>query len=327
MMRSVRFAAFGEPAEVLSIEELPTPEPGPGQVLIRMRARPINPSDLFTIRGRYGMLPKLPTTPGFEGAGVIAALGAGVSDLEIGQQVAPLSSNGTWQEYALADAGAVLPLPSGLSDAQAAMLLVNPTTAWLLLEEVLGVQQGEWVLQNAANSAVGRFVIQLSRRSGYRTINVVRRPELRDELLALGADQVIVETEENLVERVKELTGGKGVRHAIDSVAGTSGSQLAQSLARGGTLVVFGAISGQPLTIDPGQMLFRGTHMRGWWLVDWLRTAGQIKTAQLFNTLIPLIADGTLHVPVAGEYDLADVQQAIAAAESSERNGKILLIG
>lgn len=326
-MRSVRLATFGEPAEVLTIDELPTPDPGPGQVLIQMRARPINPSDLFTIRGIYGTLPNLPATPGLEGAGVVAALGEGVNGLQVGQQVVPLQSAGTWQEYIVADAGTVLPLPPGLSDAQASMLLVNPTTAWLLLREVLAVQEGEWVLQNAANSAVGRFVIQLSRRYGYRTINIVRRSELREELLELGADEVICEGDEDVVERVKELTGGKGVRHAIDSVAGTSGSQLAQALGTGGTLVVFGAISGKPLIIDPGQMLFRGTTVRGWWLAHWFRTAGQEKTAQLFNTLIPLIADGTLHVPIAAEYDLADVKQAIAAAESSDRNGKILLVG
>ncbi|MBV9787425.1 MAG: zinc-dependent alcohol dehydrogenase family protein [Chloroflexi bacterium] len=326
-MRSVRFAAFGDPAEVLSIEDLPTPEPGPGQLLIRLRARPINPSDLFAIRGSYGVLPKLPATPGMEGAGVVEALGADVSNFQIGQQVVPLATNGTWQEYVVVDASAVLPLPPGLSDAQAAMVLANPTSAWLLLQEELRVEPGQWVLQNAANSAVGRFVIQLSRHYGYRTINVVRRSELRDELLGLGADAVICEADEDVVERVKELTGGKGVRYAIDSVGGASGSQLIQALGGGGTLIVFGAISRQPLTIDPGQMLFRGTTVRGWWLARWFRTAGQEKIGQLFSTLIPLIANGTLHVPVAAEYDLADVRQAVAAAEGSERNGKILLVG
>lgn len=326
-MRSVRFAEFGEPADVLTVEDVAAPEPGPGQVLIRLRARPINPSDLFTIRGTYGILPKLPATPGLEGAGEIAALGEGVTQFQVGQRVVPLESAGTWQEYIVAQAQTVLPLPPGLSDAQAAMLLVNPTTAWLLLKEVLAVEPGQWVLQNAANSAVGRFVIQLSRHYGYRTINVVRRRELRDELLALGADEVICEADEDLLERVKVLTNGKGVRYAIDSVAGASGSQLVQALGGGGTLIVFGAISGEPLTIDPGSILFRGATVRGWWLAHWFRSAGQEKIARLFGTLIPLIANGTLHVPVAAEYDLADVKQAIAAAEGSERNGKIVLVG
>ena len=326
-MRSIRFVEFGEPADVLTLEDVATPEPGPGQVLIRLRARPINPSDLFTIRGSYGMLPELPATPGLEAAGVIAALGEGVTQLQVGQQVVPLESAGTWQEYIVAQAGMVLPLPPSLSDTQASMLLVNPTTAWLLLQEALAVEPGQWVLQNAANSAVGRFVIQLSRHYGYRTINVIRRRALRDELLALGADEVICAADEDVVERVKALTGGKGARYAIDSVGGLSGSQLAQALGSGGTLIVFGAISRTPLTIDAGSMIFRGTSVRGWWLAHWFRSAGQEKIGRLFGALIPLIAAGTLHVPIAAEYDLADVKQAIAAAEDSNRNGKIVLVG
>src|SRR5207249_9394608 len=139
--------AFGDPADVLTIEELPTPEPGPGQALVRMQVRPINPSDLFTIRGRYGVLPQLPATPGLEGAGVVAALGAGVNQLQIGQMVVPLGS-GTWQEYLVADADAHLAVPRGLDERAAAMLLANPTSAWLLLHEVLRVAPGAWVLQN-----------------------------------------------------------------------------------------------------------------------------------------------------------------------------------
>lgn len=325
-MRTVRFTEFGEPAEVLTVEEVPTPEPGPGQVRVRMRVRPINPSDLFTIRGSYGTLPRLPATPGLEGAGVVDALGEGVTRLREGQQVVPLGV-GTWQEYVVVDADSVLPLPPGLSDTQAAMLLVNPTTAWLLLEEELRVQPGKWVLQNAANSAVGHFVIQISRRRGYRTINVVRRRDVVDALLAEGADHVICEADEDVDARVKEITGGKGVRHALDSVAGQSGSRLVQALAPGGTMIVFGAISREPLAIDPGQMLFRGTSVRGWWLSQWFRTASAEQRTKLFRTLIPLIADGTLHAPVAAEYDLADVAQAVAEAESGTRKGKILLVG
>jgi NADPH2:quinone reductase len=320
-------AAFGEPADVLTLEELPTPEPGPGQVLVRLRARPINPSDLFAIRGTYGMLPKLPATPGMEGAGVIEALGPGVEQLSVGQQVVPLGVNGAWQEYAVADARALIALPPGLSDTQAAMLFVNPTTAWLLLHDELKIEPGGWVLQNAANSAVGRFVIQLSRRYGYRTINVVRRRDVVDELLAEGADHVICEADEDVVERVRAITDGKGVRAAIDSVAGESGSRLIQALAPGGVMIVFGAISREPLTIDGGAMLFRGITVRGWWLAYWLRQASPERRAELFRTVIGLVADGTLRAPVAAEYDLAEVKDAIAAAERSERNGKIVLIG
>jgi len=325
-MRAIRFAAFGEPVDVVMVEDIPTPQPGPDQVLVRMRVRPINPSDLFVLRGRYGMLPQLPATAGMEGAGVVEALGEGVTNIHLGQQVVPMRADGTWQEYLVADADTLLPLPPGLTDTQAAMLLVNPTTAWLLLREVLQVEPGAWVLQNAANSAVGRHVIQLSRHYGYRTINVVRRRDVIAELLAQGADEIICETDEDVVARVREITG-KGARYAIDSVAGESGARLAQALGPGGTLVVLGAISNRPLTIDPGTMLFKGITVRGWWLAHWFRTASRQQTADLFTTLLPLIRNGTLSAPVAGAYDLADVKQALAAAEGSERNGKIVLIG
>ena len=325
-MRAIRFAAFGEPAEVLSLEELPMPQPGPDQVLVRLRARPINPSDLFAIRGQYGVLPRLPATPGMEGAGVVEAVGENVTQLKVGQQVIPMAG-GTWQEYLVTGADALLPLPPGLSDTQAAMVMANPTSAWLMLHEVLRVEPGAWVLQNAANSAVGHFVIQLSRRAGFRTINVVRRRDVIEDLLAIGADEVICEADEDVVARVRELTGGKGVRYALDSVAGASGSQLAQALGPGGTMVVFGAISGQPLTIDPGALLFRGAAVRGWWLVHWFRTASPAQLAELLGTLIPLIADGTLQAPVAAEYDLAEFKRAVVEAEGSERKGKILLVG
>jgi NADPH:quinone reductase-like Zn-dependent oxidoreductase len=326
-MRAIRFAAFGEPAEVLSLEELPMPQPGPDQALVRMRARPINPSDLFAIRGQYGVLPRLPATPGMEGAGVVEAVGENVTTLKVGQQVVPFGGGGTWQEYLVTGADMLLPLPPGLSDQQAAMVMANPTSAWLMLHEVLRVEPGAWVLQNAANSAVGHFVIQLSRRAGFRTINVVRRRDVIEELLAIGADEVICEADEDVVARVRELTGGKGVRYALDSVAGASGSRLAQALGPGGTMVVFGAISGQPLTVDPGALLFRGAAVRGWWLVHWFRIASPAQKAELFGALIPLIADGTLQAPVAAEYDLAEFKRAVVEADGSERKGKILLVG
>jgi len=254
-------------------------------------------------------------------------MGEGVEGLRAGQQVVPLGGAGTWQESLVVPATSLLPLPPGLSDTQAAMLLANPTSAWIMLEEELQVKKGEWVLQNAANSAVGRFVIQLAKHRGYRTINVVRRRDVIDDLREDGADEVICEADEDVAARVKEITGGRGVRHALDSVAGKSGSQLAGCLAPGGTLLVFGAISQQPLVIDPGQMLFRGTQVRGWWLMQWFRTASAEQREGLFRTLIPLVAQGVLRAPVAAEFDLADVREAVAAAEGSERKGKILLTG
>lgn len=326
-MRAVRFASFGEPADVLTVENVPAPAPGPGQVLVRVQVRPINPSDLFVIRGLYGALPRLPAVPGFEGAGVIVGVGEGITDCAIGQRVIPMGAPGLWQEYVVVPAARAIPIPESIGDRQAATALVNPATAWLMLTETLRVERGEWVLQNAANSLVGRHVIRLARRLDFRTINVVRRREVMEELRALGADEIICEQDENVVARVHALTGGKGVRYALDSVGGASGARLAASLGIGGTMLVYGAIAGEPLAIHPGMLLFRSASIRGWWLTHWFQTATPEQVQSLFTTLFGLIADGTLHTPIAAEYDLADVREAVIAAERRTHPGKVLLVG
>ncbi len=326
-MRAVRFASFGEPADVLTIENIPAPQPGPGQVLVRVQVRPINPSDLFVIRGLYGVLPRLPAVPGFEGAGVIVGVGEGVTDRTIGQLVIPMGAAGLWQEYVVIPAASAIPVPEPIGDRQAATALVNPATAWLMLTETLCIEPGEWVLQNAASSVVGRHVIQLARHLNFRTINVVRRREVIDELRALGADEVICEQDENVVARVHALTGGKGVRYALDSVGGSSGARLAASLAAGSTMLVYGAIAGEALTIHPGMILFRSATIRGWWLSHWFQTATPAQVQNLFATLFRLIGDGTLSTPIVAEYDLADVREAVREAERKTRPGKVLLVG
>ncbi len=326
-MRAVRFASFGEPADVLTVENIPAPQPGPGQVLVRMQVRPINPSDLFVIRGLYGALPRLPAVPGFEGAGVIVGVGEGVINRTIGQLVIPMGAPGLWQEYVVVPADRAIPVPGEIGDRQAATALVNPATAWLMLTETLRVEPGEWVLQNAANSIVGRHVIRLAQRLGFRTINVVRRREVMDDLRALGAHELICEQDEQVVARVHALTGGTGVRCALDSVGGASGSRLAASLGVGGMMLVYGAIAGEPLTMHPGMLLFRSASIRGWWLTHWFQNATPEQVQTLFATLFGLIADGTLTTPIAAEYDLSAVREAVIAAERKTHPGKVLLVG
>lgn len=325
-MRAVRFEEFGPPTRVLRVEDLPIPEPGPGQVRVRMRARPINPSDISTILGSYGRLPELPATPGFEGSGVIDALGEGVTGLAIGDRVAPFSRS-TWQEYVIVDARHLLPIPDTIDDVQAAMLAVNPTSAWVMLEDELKVRPGEWIVQNAGNSALGRYVSRLARRRGYRTISIVRRREVVEELLSDGADHVICEADEDVGDRVREITEGEGAQYGLESVGGESGARVLESLAPGGTMVVFGAISRQPIPVDGAQMIFRGPTIRGFWLTRWSRQATAEQRAELFRTVLSLVEDGTFRAPIAAEYDLGDVVEAVRRAISSDRNGKVVLVG
>src|SRR3954469_15865705 len=191
-MKSIMFDQFGEPAEVLSVREVPMPEPGPGQVRVRMIASPVNPSDLLVVRGRYGVLPTLPASVGFEGVGVVDAVGPGLLGwLVKGKRVAVLNgTGGNWSEYVVIPAKQARPVADDLPDEQVASFFVNPASVLAMVRHVLAVPKGQWLLQSAAGSALGRMVIKLARHDGIRTINVVRRPEAIDELKALGADVV-----------------------------------------------------------------------------------------------------------------------------------------
>jgi NADPH:quinone reductase-like Zn-dependent oxidoreductase len=180
VMKAIVFDRFGPPAEVLQVKEIPAAEPGPGQVRVRMRASPINPSDLLVVRGQYGRLPSLPATPGFEGVGVIDAAGPGLlrllRGLKPGRRVAVLNGRGgNWAEAVVIPARQAVPLPDDLPDEQAAAFFVNPATALVMTRWVLRVPAGAWLLQTAAGSALGRMLLRLGRRDGFRTLNVVRR--------------------------------------------------------------------------------------------------------------------------------------------------------
>ncbi len=326
-MRAIRFEQFGPPAEVLRLAELPTPEPGPGKARLRLTHRPINPSDLLTVSGEYGRLPNLPATPGFEAVGRVEAVGEGVRGLAVGARVVPLSAGGTWCESVIADASMLVPVPDDVSDDAAAQFIVNPVTAWVMLEEELKLQPGDWVVQTAAGSTLGRLVIQLGRLRGYRTINFVRRPEQVDELLALGADAAIATSDGDVTERVRQLTGGRGATAALDAVGGETGALALRALRSGGTMLVYGMLGNEPLPLHNGEMLFRGLTARGFWLSQWFRQTPPAQVAGTLGTLMGLIAGGKLVPPVEAEYDLADFRAAIAHAERPGRRGKVLLTG
>ena len=326
MPKAIKFHRFGEPAEVLEVEEAPRPEPNADEVLIRMRARPINPSDLLTVRGLYGLLPTLPATPGLEGMGAIEAAGANVTHVQTGTRVIPLGVAGTWQEFLIAPAAQILPVPDVVSDETAAQFVVNPLTAWAMIEE-LKIEKGEWLLQTAAGSTLGRIILQLARERGFRTINIVRRREQAEELKRLGADETISTDEVSITERVREITEGRGVRAAIDAVGGKTGGDAARALGRGGVMLAYGLLSGEPLGVDVGQMIFNETTVRGFWLSEWFRRTPPAEAQKTMAELLGLMATGRIVPPVEAEYDLTDVREAVIHAERPGRSGKVLLAG
>lgn len=325
-MQSVRFHEFGNPAEVLRVEEVERPVPGAGQVLVRMHARPINPSDLLTVRGLYGSLPVPPATPGLEGMGEVAELGEGVTHLSAGQRVIPLGVAGTWAEYIVAPAAQLIPVPDQVNDQTAAQFVVNPLTAWIMTVEELDLQPGEWLLQTAAGSTLGRVVLQIAKQHGFKTINVVRRREQADELKALGADEIICTDEEDIPERVREITGREGLHKAIDAVGGETGAAVVRALGRGGVMLVYGQLSGQPMPIDGGRMIFTSSTVRGFWLGDWMRSAPPERQHAATTEMLRSMASDEIVPPVEAEYPLAEVLAAAAHSERPGRSGKVLLV-
>src|SRR5258708_906284 len=254
-MKVIRFEHYGEPTQVLTVQECPLPEPARGEVRVRMLASPINPSDLLFVRGLYPRdPPEFPAPVGFEGVGRVEALGPEVQGLAAGQRVAFLNVNGgSWAEYAVVRASELNPVPDDMPDEHAACLCVNPPTAVLMLRRVLAIPRGEWLLQSAASSELGRMIIRLARHDGIRTVNVVRRREAVTELQRLGADAVVVSTEGPIDEQVRRIVGPQGVKYAIDPVVGETGTQIYQALGEEGRMLVYGSLTGEPIRVgaDP----------------------------------------------------------------------------
>lgn len=311
------------PIPDIEVIETPIRPPEAGELLLEMLAAPINPADLNVIEGKYGELPKVPCAIGNEGVGRVLACGPGVTGFETGNLVLPMQK-GTWSAHMTVAADTAVRLPEGIDVLQAAMLTVNPATAALLLRQFVSLEPGEWIVQNASNSGVGRCVIQLAASLGCKTFNVVRRPELADELKALGADCVMEETEE--IRDVLGLSCGKNrPRLALNSVGGASALALANALRNGGVHVTFGAMGRQPLKVPNGMLIFRDLQFRGFWLTRWLAGASREEKQKLYADLASDICSGKLRQPVAASLPLTSLPEALSLAATERRAGKILL--
>jgi NADPH2:quinone reductase len=333
-MRSVVADTVGEPSEVLHLQTRPIPEPGPGQVRIRVIAAPVEASDLHTVRGRYGFTPEFPTVPGIESVGVIDELGSGTDGLTVGQRAATVGVTGTWQEYVVADAERVLPVPPGMSDSTAAQILSNPLTAVILTGDELDVRPGEWLLQTAAGSIVGQSVIQLGVHFGFKTLNVVRRRSAVADIRALGGTAVICTDDEDLRERVAEIAGDDGVSKAIDCVGGQVGADVSRALAPNGELVVFGALSTHRQT-DPDKLtipifarslIYQTKTVRGFWLFRWFTETPKDRMAAAIDQTLQLADSGALRVPEGHPIPVERFSEAVYLAEAPAHGGKPLLV-
>ncbi|MBL0169666.1 MAG: zinc-dependent alcohol dehydrogenase family protein [Gemmatimonadaceae bacterium] len=324
-MQRAQYASRGPvPQDAIECVEFTLPPLQAGEVLVEVLASPINPSDVLTLTGEYGMLPPLPAVGGNEGIGRVAAVGEGVA-LSVGQRVVLPVGSGTWTSHLVARAEALIPLPAEGDIVQLSMLSVNPATASLLLSEFVTLEPGEWVIQNTANSAVGRYLIQLAKRRGLRTVNVVRRAEAIASLEAAGGDVVLVDGPD-LPKRVAEATAKAKIRLGIDATGGLATDRLARSVAIGGMVVTYGAMSGEACKIAPGSFVFRDVTLRGFWLAFWFRKATKAQQQALYGELVQLIAQGALSAPVHATYPLSQIKEAVAAAAAGGRDGKIVVV-
>jgi NADPH:quinone reductase len=337
MMKAIQFEAYGEPAEVLAVAERPVPEPGRGEVRLRILASPINPSDLLHVRGYCSSVePRFPAPVGFEGVGIVDALGPEVEDLVAGQRVVGVNGQGgNWAEYAVLPADALLPAPEGISNRRVASFVIDTASAILMVRHVLAVPRGEWLLQSAAGSEIGRMIIRLAKRDGIRTLNVVRRREAAAELEALGADAVIVSAEGPIHEQVRDIVGPRGVRYAIDPVVGQTGTEIFKALHEDGRMLVCGALTGEPIRVgeDPRDILSGRRTLEVFWLGYWLPRLdeagfyppGTPAVLRLSEEIAALMRDGVLTTSPGRTYALDEIGMAVAQAESVGHRGKVLL--
>jgi trans-2-enoyl-CoA reductase len=320
---AVIYERHGNPAEVLRVESRPWPKPAADEAVVEMRAAPINPADLNAIEGKYPGRREVPAVPGFEGAGVVVDLGAAVKGLTNGALVILPHSIGTWRDAVAVKADELIVVPAGIEPVHAAMLKINPMTAWRLLHDYVNLARGEWLIQNAANSAAGRALIQIARELGYKTVNVLRRNDLIDELRAEGGDVVLVDGE-NLREEVKNATGGAPIRLGLNAVGGDSALRLANCLAPESTLVTFGAMSLQPLKIPNGLLIFKDLRFRGIWINKWYDNATMQERMDAFRPLFEMAKRGLLKTKVEKAYPLSEAKAAVAHAAQGKRSGKII---
>jgi len=323
-MLSAQLQSFGHPPDVVSCIETPEPSaPEADQVLIELLAGPVNPAEILLIQGRYASRPTLPCELGIEGVGRVLTTGEAVTEVQAGDLVLSLERR-NWTQRLLLNVQQVIKLPSAIDIQQAAMLKVNPATALKMLDDYVDLQAGDWVIQNAANSGVGRSVIQLARSRGLHTVNVVRRESLRESLLGQGADVVVVDGTD-LAKQVSEATGGGPIRLAIDAVAGSACERLADCLAEDATVVNYGLLSGQPCQLRADQTVFKGITLTGFWLAKAMRKMRYAELVALYGELADKVLAGVLYVDVEAVYSLRDIKQALVHGMQEGRSGKVLI--
>jgi NADPH:quinone reductase-like Zn-dependent oxidoreductase len=329
--KAVQIEKYSKEFSGLQIAELPVAEPGNGEVLVHLHLRPVNPADGFTVLGVYPGFqpPSLPAVPGLEGVAKVVKNGQGASKFREGQRVVGTpwpakEGKGTWQEYLSVPEEKLVAVPDDVSDEAAAQFWVNPLTAFGFLD-VLQVPKGEYLLQSAAGSTLGRELIQLCKHKGVKTINVVRRAAQKEELRALGADHIICSSDEDVTEAVHNITDGKGAYGAVDAVAGDMTGTLLSSVRNGGSVLVYGAMAGMTFSASVPDVLFKLKSVKGFWLGPWVQTKSKDEQHKLFAEVFTLLGNGTITPNSGKAYPLEEAVSVLRESQQEARGGKLFL--
>ena len=321
---ALRYHERGEPLDVLQLEDIPVPQPGEGEVLLEMLAAAIHPSDMGLINGSYGNLRDIPAIGGREGVGKVVAVGPKTEEKLMGKICSLPEDSGAWLEYSAANADELILLPSLVPLEQLALGILNPLTAWRLLNDFEYLRPDDWIVQNAANSAVGVSVLQFAKRLGVKVINLVRREELLKPLNELGAKHVFIDDEE-APAAIYDLTDGAGCRLALNAVGGRSAVRLAKSLTSGGVHVTFGAMTGEQVRFPTRNLIFDDVRFVGFWLDKWKRSRDLAALRNAVEEVLQPLAMTEIRHPVDSTFTLDQFHDAIKR-NAEPRFGKVLFI-
>jgi NADPH2:quinone reductase len=319
-MKAIVFHETGAWTETLRLVDHDVGDPGANEVQVRVVARPINPSDRMFVAGNYRLRPRLPQVAGLEGAGVVERVGRDLDAGLVGQHVA-FRAPGTWAERINLPIGVVRVVPDAIPFEVACQLSLNLPSAYGLLERA-GLRAGQWLLLTAANSSVGRLIMQLARLQGIRVLALVRRPENLSLVQRVGADAALLDSADDLLPRILDVTAG-GANAALDAVGGRLGSVMFQALAPSGVLILYGRLSPERTEFAYGDVIYRNLRIEGFGIDQWQASRPAHEMDGIWTALVDLVASGRVVLSHDKCFALEEYKAAIAVHEAC--GGKVIL--
>lgn len=329
-MRAVQLRAYDGKPESISVAEVPLPRPGPGEVLVKVFASPVNPSDLMFVIGEYGFKKPLPAIPGFEGTGTVVDAGSGLmaafmKDRRVACAAADAKvSGGMWAEYVVTSAQLCVPLGKNVELEHAATMLVNPLTAWALVDNARRGRHRAAV-HTAAASALGRMVVRLGKRFGLPIVNVVRRPQQVELLRSLGAEHVLNSSDSGFDDELRKLCHKLKATISFEPVAGEMSGRVLRAQPPRSRMLVYGGLSLKPVEIEPGSLIFEGKHVEGFWLSAWLRNRNLLTQLRVARQVQEMLA-GDLKTEICARLPLEKAAEGLAQYSKDMTAGKVLIV-